>query len=244
MSLPPPPENDSSLPAPVNPVVYPSSQPAMPPTQPAVPPAQPAVQPAVPSQPAQPAVLPVQPPAQPAQSAQPSQPMQPGFTPLQTGTPTGAIPAQTPAPQPYQQMPGAQPYPPQGAPTGNAGPYAQYQQPGPAVKRSNPFEGLFDLRFNKFITIPLLGIVYAVGLLVACLTALFVWGSLASALVGMGTPGVFAFLVGIPVALVLFLNVLLWRVTLESIVALIRVAENSTKILEATEKIEAAHEKG
>ena len=141
-------------------------------------------------------------------------------------------------------MPGAQPYPPQGAPTGKAGPYAQYQQPGPAVKRSNPFEGLFDLRFNKFITIPLLGIVYAVGLLVACLTALFVWGSLASALVGMGTPGVFAFLVGIPVALVLFLNVLLWRVTLESIVALIRVAENSTKILEATEKIEAAHEKG
>ena len=244
MSLPPPPENDSLPPAPVNPVVYPSAQPAMPPTQPAVPPAQPAVQPALSSQPAQPAVLPVQPPAQPAQSAQPSQPMQPGFTPPQTGTPTGAIPAQTPAPQPYQQMPGAQPYPPQGAPTGNAGPYAQYQQPGPAVKRSNPFEGLFDLRFNKFITIPLLGIVYAVGLLVAGLTALFVWGSLASALVGMGTPGVFAFLVGIPVALVLFLNVLLWRVTLESIVALIRVAENSTKILEATEKIEAAHEKG
>ena len=243
MSLPPPPENDSLPPAPVNPVVSPSAQPAMPPTQPAVPPAQPQppVQPAAqPSQPEQPGFAPAQPPA----PAQPSQPMQPGFTPLQTGTPTGAIPAQTPAPQPYQQMPGAQPYPPQGAPTGNAGPYAQYQQPGPAVKRSNPFEGLFDLRFNKFITIPLLGIVYAVGLLVAGLTALFVWGSLASAWVGMGTPGVFAFLVGIPVALVLFLNVLLWRVTLESIVALIRVAENSTKILEATEKIEAAHEKG
>lgn len=244
MSLPPPPENDSLPPAPVNPVVYPSAQPAMPPTQPAVPPAQPAVQPAVSSQPAQPAVLPVQPPAQPAQSAQPSQPMQPGFTPLQAGTPTGAIPAQTPAPQPYQQMPGAQPYPPQGAPTGNAGPYAQYQQPGSAVKRNNPFEGLFDLRFNKFITIPLLGIVYAVGLLVAGLTALFVWGGSASALVGMGAPSALAFLVGIPVVLVLFLNILLWRVTLESIVALIRVAENSTKILEATEKIEAAHEKG
>lgn len=237
MSLPPPPENDSLPPAPVNPAVYPGAQPVVPPAQPAVPPAQPAAQP---SQPEQPGFAPAQPPA----PAQPSQPMQPGYTPLQTGTPTGAIPAQTPAPQPYQQMSGAQPYPPQGAPSGNAAPYAQYQQPSPAVKRSNPFEGLFDLRFNKFITIPLLGIVYAVGIAVACLTALFVWGGSASALVGMGTPSVFAFLVGIPVVLVLFLNVLLWRVTLESIVALIRVAENSTKILEATEKIEAAHEKG
>ena len=226
MSLPPPPENDSLPPAPVNPAVYPGAQPAVPPAQP--------------SQPEQPGFAPAQPPA----PAQPSQPMQPGFTPLQTGTPTGAIPAQTPAPQPYQQVSGAQTYPPQGAPTGNAAPYAQYQQPGPAVKRSNPFEGLFDLRFNKFITIPLLGIVYAVGIAVACLTALFVWGGSASALVGMGAPSALAFLVGIPVVLVLFLNVLLWRVTLESIVALIRVAENSTKILEATEKIEAAHEKG
>lgn len=236
MSLPPPPENESLPPAPVNPTAYPGAQPAMPPAQPQ----HTAQHVAQPSQPEQPGFAPTQPPA----PAQPSQPMQPGYTPLQTGTPTGAIPAQTPAPQPYQQMPGAQPYPPQGAPSGNAAPYAQYQQPGPAVKRSNPFEGLFDLKFNKFITIPLLGIVYAVGLLVAGLTALFVWGILASALVGMGTPGVFAFLVGIPVALVLFLNVLLWRVTLESIVALIRVAENTTKILEATEKIEAAHEEG
>lgn len=236
MSLPPPPENESLPPAPVNPTAYPGAQPVVPPAQPQAP-VQPAAQP---SQPEQPGFAPTQPPA----PAQPSQPMQPGYTPLQTGTPTGAIPTQTPAPQPYQQMPGAQPYPAQGTPAGNAAPYAQYQQPGPAVKRSNPFEGLFDLKFNKFITIPLLGIVYAVGLLVAGLTALFVWGSLASVLVGMGTPGVFAFLVGIPVALVLFLNVLLWRVTLESIVALIRVAENTTKILEATEKIEAAHEKG
>ena len=141
-------------------------------------------------------------------------------------------------------MSGAQPYPPQGTPAGNAASYPQYQQPGPAVNRSNPFEGLFDLKFNKFITIPLLGIVYAVGIAVACLTALFVWGGTASALVGIGAPGVLAFLVGVPVALVLFLNILLWRVTLESIVALIRVAENSTKILEATEKIEATHEQG
>lgn len=236
MSLPPPPENESLPPAPVNPTAYPGAQPAMPPTQPQ----HTAQHVAQPSQPEQPGFA----PAQPAAPAQPSQPMQPGFTPLQTGTPTGAIPAQTPAPQPYQQMSGAQPCPPQGAPSGNAAPYAQYQQPGPAVKSSNPFEGLFDLRFNKFITIPLLGIVYAVGLLVAGLTALFFWGSLASALVGMGTPSVFAFLVGIPVALVLFLNILLWRVTLESVVALIRVAENSTKILEATEKIESTHEKG
>lgn len=235
MSLPPPPENDLP-PAPVNPTAYPGAQPAVPPAQPQ-PPVQPAAQP---SQPEQPGFAPAQPPA----PAQPSQPMQPGYTPLQTGTPAGAIPAQTPPPQPYQQMSGAQPYPPQGAPSGNAAPHAQYQQPGSAVKRSNPFEGLFDLKFNKFITIPLLGIVYAVGIAVACLTALFVWGGTASALVGMGAPGVLAFLVGVPVALVLFLNVLLWRVTLESIVALIRVAENSTKILEATEKIEAAHEKG
>lgn len=236
MSLPPPPENDLP-PAPVNPAAYPGGQPAVPPAQPAVPPAQPAAQP---SQPEQPGFAPAQPPA----PAQPSQPMQPGFTPLQTGTPTGAIPAQTPAPQPYQQVSGAQTYPPQGAPTGNAAPYAQYQQPGPAVKRSNPFEGLFDLRFNKFITIPLLGNLYAVGLAAAFLTALFVWGGSASALVGMGAPRVLAFLVGIPVVLVLSLSILLWRVTLESIVALIRVAENSTKILEATEKIEATHEQG
>lgn len=242
MSLPPPPENDLP-PAPVNPTASPGGQPAVPPTQPVVPPAQPQppVQPAAqPSQPEQPGFAPAQPPA----PAQPSQPMQPGFTPLQTGTPTGAIPAQTPAPQPYQQMSGAQPYPPQGTPAGNAASYPQYQQPSPAVKSSNPFEGLFDLKFNKFITIPLLGIVYAVGIAVACLTALFVWGGSASALVGMGAPSALAFLVGIPVVLVLFLNILLWRVTLESIVALIRVAENSTKILEATEKIEATHEQG
>lgn len=90
----------------------------------------------------------------------------------------------------------------------------------------------------------MLGNLYAVGLAAAFLTALFVWGGSASALVGMGAPRVLAFLVGIPVVLVLSLSILLWRVTLESIVALIRVAENSTKILEATEKIEAAHEKG
>lgn len=126
-------------------------------------------------------------------------------------------------------------------------PYVKYQQYGaPAKTTENPLKPLFDFKFKRFITIPLLGIIYAVGLIFAGVSALLTWGLLFLRVAALGSPAEAfgAFLLIIPIGLGLFLGVLLWRVTLESVAALIRVAENSTKILEATEKIEAAHERG
>lgn len=222
MSLPPPPEDDSLPPSPETPSGFPAS--AMPPVQPA--------------QPTQ--------PGQPVQPGQPGQPVQPGFSPVESAN-TSAVPAQPPLSPSPQPTPGAQPYPAQEMPGGAMPPYAQYQQYGTPTKTTeNPLKPLFDFKFKRFITIPLLGVIYAVGLIFAGVSALLTWGMLflRAATIGSATEVIGAFLLIIPIGLGLFLGVLLWRVTLESVAALIRVAENSTKILEATEKIEAAHERG
>nr|WP_282920958.1 hypothetical protein [Mobiluncus sp. Marseille-Q7826] len=91
MSLPPPPENESLPPAPVNPTTYPGAQPAMPPAQ----------------------------PQHTAQHvAQPSQPEQPGFAPAQPAAPMQPVAPSVMPPVSYQPMPPApvQPMPPAAGP--------------------------------------------------------------------------------------------------------------------------------
>lgn len=181
----------------------------------------------------------------PADMPPPPEPKTADLPPAPSGT-SWATP-----PQPPQQsaagVPQSATYIPQGVSDGKAAPYSQYQEYGvPAKKRDNPLKPLFDLKFNKFITLDLLGIVYVIGVVIACLVALLIWGAIfrASLEADSESVSILAFLTIIPILFVLFLHVLLWRVTLEAFAALIRVAINSTKILESTEKIEAAHQRG
>ncbi|MCI6585037.1 MAG: DUF4282 domain-containing protein [Mobiluncus sp.] len=235
MSFPPPPEDNAPNPSANGPADFPPA-PAQPPvnnsypgTSPQSPFAAPTnsgstnpygvPQPTTPYGPPQSGqISPGQP--QPAQPAQPSQPSQPW--------------AQPPAGQPYY---GSQPA------------YAPYYPNQSKPKPSFPFKELFDLKFENFISIKVAGVVYAIGIILDVLFAFGLWVTFISSAMALneygGAEGLVALAVLsiIPIVLVLFLSILVWRVTLESIVALIRIAENSTTLVKNTAKLGEKDEK-
>jgi uncharacterized membrane protein len=88
------------------------------------------------------------------------------------------------------------------------------------------FAKLFDLSFSEFIAVQIAGVLYGVGIVIiglGCLAAIFAGLSR-----GVG-PGLVT-LVIVPVLFLLY--VIFFRIALESFIAAIRTAENTSRIAE------------
>ena len=91
--------------------------------------------------------------------------------------------------------------------------------------------GLFDFSFARFITIKFIRVIYIVLVVVIGLVGLLLFFvSLAS---GHGVGGVFVGLIVVP--LVTLFWIIVARLTLEGIVVIFRIGENTTRIADAEE---------
>jgi len=104
-------------------------------------------------------------------------------------------------------------------------------EPGEHIDVQGFFQALFDLSFRRFITLRLTGILYAIALALGGLYALG-WG-----LAGFGESlgqGLLRLVVLAPLGFLLYA---IWvRILLEASVSLIRVAQNTSDILEELRK--------
>jgi len=96
-------------------------------------------------------------------------------------------------------------------------------------------KNLFDLSFNNFVAIHIVRVTFILGCLVGVISAVYFGNELqslpdywTSALLVIGLP---------PILFIAFVAVL--RVTLEMYVALVRIAENTTKLVEMKDSKEA-----
>lgn len=86
------------------------------------------------------------------------------------------------------------------------------------------FAKLFDLSFSEFIAVQIAGVLYGIGIVfigLICIAAIF-----AGLSQGIG-PGVGALII-MPIAFLLY--VIFFRIALESFIAAIRTAENTSRI--------------
>lgn len=146
-------------------------------------------------------------------------------------------PSNQPGPPQYgsASQPG-QPYQPGQASGGSYGyvPPQQQSAPGyggtPQGPRSSGdagfFQALFDLTFKNFVTIRFAGVIYVVGM-VALVVAWLIM-TIASFTQSAGV-GLLFFLLG---AIVTFLYIVLFRVTLEFYVAMVRTAQNTSILVD------------
>lgn len=97
------------------------------------------------------------------------------------------------------------------------------------------FSKLFDMSFSRFVTPSIVQVVFMLGIIVAGLAALGIFGALASTAGGVGA------LLGIVVGVIAFIvYVVIARVSLEAIVALFRIAENTKVLAEAAREARRA----
>ncbi|KAI9130668.1 DUF4282 domain-containing protein [Acaryochloris sp. CCMEE 5410] len=92
------------------------------------------------------------------------------------------------------------------------------------ASRKGFFAKLFDLSFSEFIAIQIAGVLYGIGILFIGLTAL---GILFAGLSQGALPAIGALIIA-PLAFVLY--VIFFRIVLESFIASIRTAENTSRI--------------
>ena len=89
------------------------------------------------------------------------------------------------------------------------------------------FKSLFDLSFSKFISTTVIGVIFIIGVIGIFVLCVFLYDAYFDD---------DAWLLLLPIILVC--GTICWRVTLEMYVALIRIAENTTKLVEMKESTE------
>lgn len=95
------------------------------------------------------------------------------------------------------------------------------------------FSQLFDLSFSRFVTPSIIRVVFIIAIIAAGLGALGTLGT-ASLAGGRGGGG---FLLGLIMAVVaFFVSVIVARISLEAVVALFRIAENTRTLAEAARR--------
>ncbi|MFC0358527.1 hypothetical protein CYJ76_05345 [Kytococcus schroeteri] len=132
--------------------------------------------------------------------------------------------------------PYSDPYPPShGGPAGQSSPTGTEPAgaPNPFSKESGFFSALTDLRFTKFVTPKVVSVVYVL-MAVAIAIGLLMWTIIAFATMATGDGEASAILIGLvmlvagPIVALLYL--VLARVSLEGMVAVIRIAEDVAAI--------------
>ncbi len=91
------------------------------------------------------------------------------------------------------------------------------------------FAPLLDFRFTKFITVKIIQVLYLVGIAV---TALYIFAGVIGAFQMGAVYGMFALIMS---PLVFLLSVLILRVYLEIIAVIFRIAENTSRLVDAAE---------
>ncbi|MEZ5084964.1 MAG: DUF4282 domain-containing protein [Tessaracoccus sp.] len=138
--------------------------------------------------------------------------------------PQGGSYGQTPPGDPYGQTP-------PGAPYGQTPPGYQYAAPTPPSSDDTPFfKALFDFSFRSFVTIKFASVIYGIGLALIGLAWLtfIVTGFNRGFLPGLG-----ALILG---GLIAAFYVVIVRIGLEFSVAMIRTAQNTSIIADASKK--------
>jgi Domain of unknown function (DUF4282) len=96
------------------------------------------------------------------------------------------------------------------------------------VRSKGFFTALFDFSFSQFITLQVIGILYAIGVFFAGLAAL---GIIISGFSQGVTSGIFSLILS---PLIFLLYVIISRIALEAIIVAFRTADNTSRIAENT----------
>jgi Domain of unknown function (DUF4282) len=93
-------------------------------------------------------------------------------------------------------------------------------------QRKSFFEALFDFSFSSFIATKVIGILYIISIVISSIVCLLLLLNLFNSGIG----GVFSGLIGVP--LLWIFNVIISRLSLESLIASIKTSENTARMSE------------